>query len=689
MEIMTNLLKNRWIWSLCTLALIGCGKEDSLKTQSINNNIANGLIDGGYVGDQECSLCHIEIFNTFKQNGMGRSLYVPTAQNIIEDYQSNTKIYDENNNLYYEAIHKDGVFYQKEYRPENENTAPHELIYKVDYIIGSGNHTRSYLRKENGFIYEMPMTWYSQKRKWDLSPSYNLWNQRFSRPIIQECMNCHNSYTQYQDYSTNQFDDPIPHGIGCERCHGPGLEHVKKRMYEETDLSASGSLDSSIVNPAYLSASKQVDVCFQCHLQGEMTVFKKGKQQTNFKPGMDITEIKSIYIDSDQNPTNPSIASHGLRMLMSLCYINSQGKMYCTTCHDPHTSIDKTPVSNYSKACLSCHRAELLSNSNQEIDHRPAANCVSCHMLKSETSDIPHVTGTDHWIRKSPQVRTKRELQNKEIVKKLISLEPVFKESDSAADIRLGIAYIKYFEAKQPDANYLNKGISLIKSGLLNQPDHSSGLFYLGKAYAHRKEYLQAESQFKRVISIDSKNALAHFELAKMQSIRGKIKLAKNSLLTSIKLFNNNANAYNNLGNIYSELNQLQEAATAYKRAIDITPSDPSAYHNLGDLWLSQQHSADLALPYISKALELSPDFIPSRLNMGVINMLLGNDEKSIYAFNQCLDLNPDLISAHGNLARIYIRANNHQQALFHINTMLNIQPGNKDATSLLHQINR
>jgi tetratricopeptide (TPR) repeat protein len=174
-----------------------------------------------------------------------------------------------------------------------------------------------------------------------------------------------------------------------------------------------------------------------------------------------------------------------------------------------------------------------------------------------------------------------------------------------------------------------------------------------------------------------------------MQSIRGKIKLAKNSLLTSIKLFNNNANAYNNLGNIYSELNQLQEAATAYKRAIDITPSDPSAYHNLGDLWLSQQHSADLALPYISKALELSPDFIPSRLNMGVINMLLGNDEKAIYAFNQCLDLNPDLISAHGNLARIYIRANNHQQALFHINTMLNIQPGNKDATSLLHQINR
>ena len=69
--------------------------------------------------------------------------------------------------------------------------------------------------------------------------------------------------------------------------------------------------------------------------------------------------------------------------------------------------------------------------------------------------------------------------------------------------------------------------------------------------------------------------------------------------------------------------------------------------------------------------------------------MLLGNDEKAIYAFNQCLDLNPDLISAHGNLARIYIRANNRQQALFHINTMLNIQPGNKDATSLLHQINR
>ena len=44
--------------------------------------------------------------------------------------------------------------------------------------------------------------------------------------------------------------------VGCERCHGPGSEHVKLKTRE------------TIVNPARLDYVHANDTCIQCHSQG-------------------------------------------------------------------------------------------------------------------------------------------------------------------------------------------------------------------------------------------------------------------------------------------------------------------------------------------------------------------------------------------------------------------------------------
>ena len=114
-----------------------------------------------YVGNEECSYCHQDIYNTYLRTGMGRSFYKPKNQPIIEDFLSNTHVFDSKSNLHYEII-KDGEdHYQLEYRQNDNGERIHELKRKVDYIIGSGNNNRTYLTNVNGYIHEMPVTWYS------------------------------------------------------------------------------------------------------------------------------------------------------------------------------------------------------------------------------------------------------------------------------------------------------------------------------------------------------------------------------------------------------------------------------------------------------------------------------------------------------------------------------------------------
>jgi hypothetical protein len=44
----------------------------------------------------------------------------------------------------------------------------------------------------DGFLHESPLTWYTARKKWDMSPGYDFpthWS--FERPVKVGCLNCH------------------------------------------------------------------------------------------------------------------------------------------------------------------------------------------------------------------------------------------------------------------------------------------------------------------------------------------------------------------------------------------------------------------------------------------------------------------------------------------------------------------
>ncbi len=60
--------------------------------------------------------------------------------------------------------------------------------------------------------------------------------------------------------------------IGCERCHGPGKQHVEKMDAGDFDEDSETAEDLLIVNPAHLDRHLADDVCYQCHMDGKRRI---------------------------------------------------------------------------------------------------------------------------------------------------------------------------------------------------------------------------------------------------------------------------------------------------------------------------------------------------------------------------------------------------------------------------------
>ena len=101
-----------------SLWVSSCKKENTKSPSFKLESSVSHLIkkDNGYVGDEDCAFCHEELFNSYKQTGMGRSFYLLSEGNQVEDFSTKNLVYDSNSNFHYELIKDENAYYQIEYR---------------------------------------------------------------------------------------------------------------------------------------------------------------------------------------------------------------------------------------------------------------------------------------------------------------------------------------------------------------------------------------------------------------------------------------------------------------------------------------------------------------------------------------------------------------------------------------------
>ena len=688
------------ISTLLLTIVIGCNKDSpqkeiekkTLTEKKVHYDYQNISKDVKYVGDEQCYDCHSSIYDSYKKTEMGRSYYRPNKNNIIEDYSKNNVVYDTATRLYYKMTNEDSNFYQTEYLLDSEGKKINELKLKVEYIVGSGMHTRSYISNVNGFLSEMPATWYILKKKWDLSPGFNEFKLRFTRPITKECMECHNSHSGLVNNTLNQYKLPVPEGIGCESCHGPGELHVKHHNEVMKDsgyiADKNNFIDRTIVNPSHLPDDLKMDVCSRCHLQGEQSMFKPGKSPDDFYPGMYLSDVKTVYLKDSSNGGDFTIASHTARLVKSECFKKGGGKIVCMYCHDPHVSVKDVPKQSFNDKCISCHDVQKLSQTNKSADHLQKSNCVKCHMLQGGVTDIPHVNFTDHWIRKTPEPLTANELAMKKPADETFQLRDFYSSREQNERENSGIAYVLFYEAGNNRPEYLYKAVEILKEAKKDPAHNIEADYYLGLAYFRMNKFYEAEEALKEYIAAYPQDSKGHMTLAQAYEKDGKFQNAINEYIAVNSVFPNNPAAFNYLGNAYAQFNKTNEAISAYLSSINLYPIEPTVYNNMANLY-SKIKNMDSSIVYYQMALHYNPLLTLACFNLGNAYLAIGKDDEAEKCFNRVLELEPSNSSSYGNLSIIYQKKKDFNKAIFYAKKMLEINPNDPNGQKLLKSLEK
>ncbi len=399
----------------------------------------------GYVGMATCQGCHADVHRTFIHTGMGMSWDTASRAKSAATFDEHTLVYDSASNFYYRPYWQDSSLYVLEFRLEDGDTI-HQRRERIRWIVGSGQHTNSHIISRNGYVYQAPITYYTQDGRWDLAPGFAGDNLRFERLLNTECITCHNHYPKLQAGSMNKFAD-MPRGIECERCHGPGELHAREKLAGKL-VDTARQIDYSIVNPRDLPRNLQMDLCQRCHLQG-VAVLKEDRDWFDFRPGMPLASVMNVFLPRFTNSHEQFImASQADRLRQSACYQASD--MTCITCHNPHISIEQTGVEQYNRACQGCHQNAAGGCSAPQAERLAGGNdCSGCHMPKSGSVDIPHVRITDHWIsRKNVSSRPKPPSDEPA---DFLGLQILTKAQGSPLEMAQGYLalYDKYLEAPQ------------------------------------------------------------------------------------------------------------------------------------------------------------------------------------------------------------------------------------------------
>ena len=609
-----------------------------------------------YVGIQTCRECHADIYNTFIETGMGQSFGAATREKSAGDYAKHTSLYDENLNFHYGIFWRSDSLFVSEFRTGtgklvkqggfeyNELLFTHLRYQYVDYVVGSGQHTNSHIFSENGYLFQAPFTYYTQQNKLDFPPGFEGGhNSRFSRPIGLECMSCHNAMpTGFVAGSENKFDI-VPNGINCERCHGPGSLHVN-RIKRGIAPDTSQGPDFSIVNPKRLTPELQFEICQRCHLQGN-TVLKPGKSFFDFRPGMHLDSVMEIYLPRYTTSGDKFImASHVDRFKQSACYLKSDGKFGCTSCHNPHVSVQKTDPEIFNKKCMSCHTAAKPNHGcTADFGSMDIAelNCVQCHMPKSGSIDIPHVTVHDLYIRK-PKTEDARPLAE-EVFLGLQAINT--KKPSQRSRIQ---AYLQQFEAFEPNPVYLDSAFVLLQKKAITDYRHEwVHYYYLKNEPSGIVKLIEQNGKAAAWLnmlnskSLNNRDAWAAYRIAEGYRNFKDYNVALQFANRAVALAPNHPEFRLKESSLYALLPDWPKAEVGYRKVLAENSQLEEAWSDLGYVLLAQ-NKIEEAEKSIDKALALDPDYIQAKINLASVYLAQERFKEARKLLREIQKENPD-----------------------------------------------
>ena len=345
----------------------------------------------GFLGADACKSCHESIYESFVETAHYRTTRLASPGNIAGSFSERENLLrTRSSNVSFEMVRRGDRSYQR--------THFFDWMFEVpfDLTFGSNVLGESYAYWHGDKLYQMHVSYLTESNEWANSPGFNDGDAVFRRVIRSACLDCHATYVDVREDGSNFTPQTLILGVSCERCHGPGKEHVDYHQSNPNDVQP-----RAITVPSDLTRQQQMDVCGQCHT-GVKELLNDAAFQ--FRPG-DKLDDHYLSPDSGESAANSVHTSNqSERLSRSKCYQSSTA-MACVDCHNPH-QFERGQLNLFSKRCLKCHEPDHCGMS-ETIGAKIESNCIDCHMPRRATSNMTIDTsqGTvfpplrDHFIR--------------------------------------------------------------------------------------------------------------------------------------------------------------------------------------------------------------------------------------------------------------------------------------------------
>jgi FimV-like protein len=665
-----------------------------------SNSSSSSREKSGYAAPETCVGCHRDIWETYRRTGMARSFYRPsptnTPANMVDASLSSNTYYHKPSDSFFSIIQRDGQFYQRRYQIDFAGRQVNVMEKQIDYVMGSGNHARTYLsRTARNMLIELPLGWYAEGGGyWAMNPGYDrVDHDGFRRPISYDCMFCHNGYPEIPEGHDQPFAEPIyagslPEGIDCQRCHGPGRNHAQ---LARTAGAKPQAIRNSIVNPSRLSTQLQMEACMVCHLETTSFPLPNAIQRYergpfSYKPGepMSAFILNFDHVAGKGRDDKFEIVNAVYRLRRSACFLKSDGKLLCTTCHNPHDiPRGQESARHYSTVCRQCHTGTF----DQQIatgKHPRSADCIGCHMPKRRTEDVVHVAATDHYIqRRKPEgdllapMAERHETAGNAYRGPVVLYYPEKLPHSAENDLYLAIAQVN-------QKSNLKDGIAQLTAAIeRHPPERAEYYFELAEAWRDSGQLAKALPLYRESVRRNPKFVAGLRKLGSALRLLGKDAEAAEFLKRAASLDPDDAITWHELGLTYRASGKKPDAVAALERAVELDPDMSEAQNNLGIIWLAGGEQARAGSAF-REAIRIQPDYADAHGNLGALLSGTGDFPEALYHFEIALRLRPDDAATRYNYAMLLGRTRHFDEAERELEASLQIDPNWADAHTLL-----
>jgi Flp pilus assembly protein TadD len=655
-------------------------------------------VAASYVGGAQCAGCHAPEAELWRNSHHSLAMQLATPATVLANFNNPrfTK-----NGVVSTFFQRDGQYYVR-----TDGADGRLADFRVAYTFGIQPLQQYLLELPQGRLQALSIAWDTRpksqggQRWFHLYPGEKIdhrdvlhwtgpaqnWNHM--------CADCHSTNLQ-KNYRPDQdrFETTwIDVSVSCEACHGPGSLHLAWAKADAKGADPSHGLTVTFESPLGLWAFQngnpiakrqqvagtqaEIETCGRCHS-------RRAQLWPDYQPGDSVEQTfrvalldDGLYYDDGQNLDEVYEYGSFLQSRMFAAGVT------CSNCHDPHSGRRRAEGN---ALCAQCHLASHY-DSPQHHFHRAdsdAARCVSCHMVQ-RTYMVIHGR-RDHSLRvPRPDLSEKVGAPN--------ACTGCHENRDARWAAQAIVRWYgperhrgpRYAEAIHAGRNSLPGAEQALTTVIA---DETVPAIARATAVSLLPQYLSAKSLPIIVEASKDRNALVR--RAAMEALTGldpqiRVPIAFRLLadpIRSVRLEALGGLLDSPPGALTADQQQTLDAAvTEYRRVQALNADRADAHVNLGmlEMRLGNRQAAQQAY---EKAIELQPSFVPSYINLADLYRSQGDEAKAEQTLRTGLQVDAHAAELHEALGLALVRQKRLREATNELARAAQLQPDNSRYT--------